>query len=170
MLGTPQNGIILNHCSLWKVKAKLWWLAEVAGSWHGNQCKPPSRAPRGPSASPTFSLLFSISCCVERWREVDVTHLISPPCSERLSDVTTCSWQKEELCDEGPSRPRAMSLQGGNQACVRWEVPPCKALELLLVGKSNPRSKAVPPLSQQNGKTQMGLLPPSLVLFPREGF
>lgn len=24
--GYPPDGIICNHCSLWKVKAKLWWL------------------------------------------------------------------------------------------------------------------------------------------------
>ena len=105
-----------------------------------------------------------------RWGELDVTHLILPPGSERLSNAMTCSWQKEELCDEGPLRPCAVSLQGGNRACVGQEVLPCKALELLLTGKSNPRSEAARPLSEQNGKTQMGLLPPSLVLFPHEGF
>lgn len=71
-----------------------------------------------------------------------------------------CSWQKEELCNEGPFRLCTVSLQGGNWACVGREVTPCKALEMF-VEKSNPRSEADLPLSEQNGKTPTGLLPSS---------
>jgi len=59
--------------------------------------------------------------------------------------------------------------RGGNWACVGAEVPPFKALELLLVGKRHPGREAMLPLSEQNGKTQMALIPPSLFLSPSEG-
>lgn len=90
---------------------------------------------------------------------MDVIHLILLAQSD--SDVTICSWQKEELCNAGPFCPCTMSLShtpAPRPSMVGTGLllgTRCKTLELLLVG-----------LSGQNGKTQRGLLPPSLLFLP----